>query len=86
MAFFMYGFSCAVLIFTILVYAGAKLNNDKLVDRPQRLSDKFVIKYYKGDETFCSWMLIDKYDKVIKGPMADDIYHWLTGKKVDDDA
>lgn len=44
--------------------------------------DKFQIYYSKG-EGMNSRLWNDEYKKVIRGPMADDIYKCLTGVKDD---
>ena len=47
--------------------------------------DKFTVSFIKGDEPLYSSLYCPKYDHWCKGPMAEDIYIWLTGKKGEED-
>ena len=68
------GFVTAVVIFIALISIGHGLEKGGA-------EDYFKIYYERDDEW--EWkIVVPKYGRVLKGPMAKDIYKWLTkGKK-----
>lgn len=70
---FIVGFIFGVIVLMIL----AVLFNDDAF-RPK---DKFTVSFTQGSEPLYSMLYTPKYDHTVKGPMAEDIYIWLTGKE-----
>lgn len=73
MLYFVMGFLFAVIIGVIAIV----IANDAACNKND-CDDKFQLYYSKG-EGMNSRLWNDEYKKVIRGPMADDIYKWLTG-------
>lgn len=75
MLYFVMGFlfAAVVAIWAIVVANDATCSKNDC-------DDKFQVYYSKG-EGMNSRLWNDEYKKVIRGPMADDIYKWLTGVK-----
>lgn len=80
MLYFVMGFLFAA-ISTIMAIV---IVNDTMGSKGSKneYDDKFQLYYSKG-EGMNSRLWNDEYKKVIRGPMADDIYKWLTGVKDD---
>jgi len=73
MLYFVMDFLFAVVIAVIAIV----IANDAACNKND-CDDKFQLYYSKG-EGMNSRLWNNKYKKVIRGPMADDIYKWLTG-------
>lgn len=72
-AVFIVGF---IFGFLFLVILAVLFNDDAF--KPK---DKFTVSFRRGEDPFGSVLYTPKYDKRIEGPMAEDIYCWLTGKE-----
>lgn len=81
MIYFVMGFLFAVVVAVMAIV----IANDASCSKND-CDDKFQLYYSKG-EGMNSRLWNNEYKKVIRGPMADDIYKWLTGnaEKEDDD-
>lgn len=76
-AVFIVGF---IFGFLSLVILAVLFNDDAF--KPK---DKFTVSFRRGEDPFGSVLYTPKYDKRIEGPMAEDIYSWLTGKESEND-
>lgn len=75
MLYFTMGFIFAIILGIIFVVIAHDTECSK-----NQCDDKFQVYYSKG-EGMNSRLWNNEYKKVIRGPMADDIYKWLTGNR-----
>ena len=79
--YFAFGFFTAVGLFMTFILA-TRDEDSKGAD------DSFRVLYFKDDgksKEFPQSMKVTKYKKEIRGAMAKDMYHWLTGKDEPDE-
>lgn len=71
MHYFVYGFITAIVLSVLLIKV-AHNSDEKLAD------DCFKLYFYKSTITSEAKLYNPKYKTHLRGPMADDIYIWLT--------
>ena len=94
MEYFAIGFAVAVFAAAFLIYFANKVKTKQDNSKgPDILANASDIKTEGEPEKDCFLIIFDKEAKVlrspkykhqIEGPMAIDVYQWITGKKVDD--
>ena len=100
MEYFACGFAVALFMVSILIYFVIH-NKDQKNKSPEDGNDKFVryfpdktVKTEGEPEKDCFLIIFDKkektlktpkYNHAVKGPMAIDVYQWITGNDVEED-
>lgn len=100
MEYFACGFAVALFMVSILIYFVIH-NKDQKKKTPENENDKFVkyfpekmIKTEVELEKDCFLIIFDRKEKIlrapkynheVKGPMAIDVYQWITGNKIEED-
>lgn len=79
MLYFVMGFLFAIAIVVIAIV----IANDPACSKKD-YDDKFQMYYSKG-EGMNSRLWSDESKKVIRGPMADDMYRWIMGNAVNEE-
>lgn len=92
MTYFAIGFAVAVFAAAFLIYLANKVKTKQ--DNSKGPANDVLPKTEGEPEKDCFLIIFDKEAKVlrspkykhqIEGPMAIDVYQWITGKKVDID-
>ena len=79
MLYFIWGFITAIVVFGVA--AGLAMLDEH---KGKGADDVFRVYYFKDDgrsNKFPQCLKTNKYEKEIRGAMAEDVYIWLTGKK-----